>query len=132
MKYWIFLLALILPTFAFGAEPGLKDVYGGVFSGCTVASDIDEGEADRIGPLSVGFLYVVFCYDSSDFSGVACKIKQGTVTVDASSGEGSDGEAELLFAGEKRALWISPAMTYISFEPVADGTTQIGVACKMN
>lgn len=123
---------LLVATVAYSAEPGLKDIYGGVFGGCTVASDIDDGDADRIGPLTKDKLYVVFCYDSATFTGVACKVKQGSSTVDASSGEGSTGEGELLFAGEKTAIFVTSGKNYVSFEPLADGTTQIGVACIRN
>ncbi len=128
----VYIALLLMVISAHGAEPGLKDIYGGAFGGCTVASDIDEGDADRIGPLTKDKLYVVFCYDSATFAGVACKIKQGGSTVDASSGEGADGEGELLFAGEKSAVFVTSGKNYISFEPLADGTTQIGVACIRN
>lgn len=133
MKYIV--LFLLLSVEAFCAEAQFKDVYGGVFSGCTVASDLDEGgggDLNRIGPLEKDKLYVVFCYDSATYTGLACKIKQGDSTVDASSGEGSNGEAELLFSGEKTAIFITPGYRYVSFEPLADGTTQIGVACLRN
>lgn len=132
MRRLLAIFALMWCVDGMAAEAQLKDIYGGVFSGCTVATDIDEGDADRIGPLTKDKLYVVFCYDSSDFTGVACKIKQGGSTVDASSGEGADGEAELLFAGEKAAVFVTKGLDYISFEPFADGTTQIGVACRRN
>lgn len=85
---------------------------------------------NRIGPLTAGAMYSVFCYDSATFAGIACRVKQGGSTVAASTGEGSDGEGELLFAGEKSMVRIYAAATYISFEPLADGTTQVGVACK--
>jgi hypothetical protein len=131
MKYLLGLV-LLLPALLFAAEPGLKDIYGGVFTGCTVAADIDDGDADAIGPLTKDKLYSVFCYDSATFLGVACRIKQGASTVNASSGEGSDGEGELLFAGEKTMVFVTSGMDYISFEPLADGTTQVGVACARN
>lgn len=132
MKY---LIGVLLVLFAFSAEarePGLKDIYGGMFTGCTVAADIDEGEADRIGPLTKDQLYSVFCYDSATFLGVACRVLQGGSTVDASSGEGSTGEGELLLSGEKTMVFVRSNMQYISFEPLADGTTQVGVACQRN
>ena len=132
MRYLSLLLVLGV-TVAEAAEPQVKDIYGSIMTGCTVAADIDEGEADRIGPLTRDKLYSVFCYDSSDFSGVACRVKQGGSAVDASSGEGSNGEGELLFANEKTMVFVTGASNqYISFEPVADGTTQIGVACPRN
>lgn len=126
------MLTLVWVSAVYSAEPTFKDVYGGVFGGCTVASDIDDGDADRIGPLSRDKLYSVFCYDSATFAGVACRIKQGGSTVDASSGELSTGEGELLFAGEKTMVFVTSGMDYISFEPLADATTQIGVACRRN
>lgn len=135
MKRWLIIAALLLYPSAFALEPGLKDIYGGIFSGCTVAADLDEGgggDVNRIGPLTKDKLYSVFCYDSATYAGVACKVKQGGSTVDASAGEGSDGEGELLFAGEKSMIFITSNMQYISFEPLADGTTQIGVACRRN
>lgn len=132
MKY-IAVFAALLWSYAYADTVELKDVYGNATAGCTVASDIDDGDADRIGALDKNRLYVVFCYDSSDFSGVACRVKQGGSTVNASSGEGSDGEGELLLAGEKVAVWVSgDDNAYISFEPLADGTTQVGVACARN
>ena len=133
MKYLLFLFVLLC-SFIGHAEPkpDLTDIYGGMFTGCTVDTDVDEGQADSIGPLSVGYEYTVFCYDSSDFTGVACRVKQGGSTVDASSGELADGEGELLFAGEKTMLYISPENDYISFEALADGTTQVGAACRRN
>jgi hypothetical protein len=100
-----------------------------------VAADLDEGggaDLNRIGPLTAEKLYVVFCYDSATFAGLARRIKQGGSTLDASAGEGATGEGELLFAGEKVAVWTSASHNYISFEPLADGTTQIGVACRRN
>lgn len=128
-----FLLILFGILLSFPAQAGtLDDVYGAMTQGCIVASDIDEGEADRIGPLSRNKVYTVFCYDSSDFTGLACRVLQGTVTVDASSGEGSDDEAELLIAGEKTMLKTIGDNLYVSFEPLADGTTQVGVACPRN
>ena len=132
MKTLIGLGILLLAGLVYAGEPGFKDIYGGVFTGCTVAADIDDGDQDVIGPLAVNRLYSVFCYDSSTFSGVACRVKQGSSSVNASSGEGSDGEGELLFAGEKTMVWVSSGMTYLSFEPLADGTTQVGVACARN
>lgn len=128
-------LLMLLSTCALAAEPQFKDVYGGMFGGCFVASDLDEGgsgDLNRIGPLTKDKVFSVFCYDSATWQGVACKVKQGGSTVDASAGEGSDGEAELLFAGEKTMLFVTPGHNYISFEPLADGTTQIGVACIRN
>jgi len=132
MKLWVLLIAALVCSSAYAEEPQLKDIYGGVFTGCTVAADIDEGDQDVIGPLTANKLYTVFCYDSSNFTGVACRVKQGGSTVNAHTGEGSDGEGELLFAGEKAAVWTSATHNYISFEPVADGTTQVGVACRRN
>jgi hypothetical protein len=126
---------ILLGSVAYAAEPVLKDIYGGVFSGCTVASDLDEGGAgdlNRIGPLTKDKLYTVFCYDSATFAGISCRIKQGGSTVDASSGELSTGEGELLFSGEKTMVYVTSGQDYISFEPLADGTTQIGVACLRN
>lgn len=113
-------------------EQVINNVYGTAVNGCTVASDIDDGDQDLIGPLTAGKLYVVFCYDSSTFAGLACRVKQGTSSVNASTGEGADGEGELLFAGEKKAIYISNTYKYLSFEPLADGTTQVGVACRQN
>lgn len=131
MKAPAVLMALLcFPVFA--GEPKIKDVYGKMVAGCSVASDIDEGDADLLGPLEKDKLYVVFCYDSATFEGVACRVKQGGSTVDASSGEGSDGEGELLFKGEKVSVWVDDSHKYISFEPLADGTTQVGVACQRN
>lgn len=132
MTKWVLLLAALVGSSAYAAEPELKDIYGGSFTGCTVAADIDDGDADVIGPLEKNKLYSVFCYDSATFLGVACRIKQGGSTVDASSGEGSTGEGELLFAGEKSAVFVTATSNYISFEPLADGTTQVGVACRRN
>lgn len=132
MKWITVFIALFVST-AIAREADLGDVYGNGTAGCTVASDIDDGDADRIGALTRNKLYTVFCYDSATFEGVACRFLQGGSTVDASSGEGSDGEGELLIAGEKVAVWVSGAGSdYISFEPLADGTTQIGVACQKN
>lgn len=128
----VLLCMVLLPLTSFAKEPGNRDVYGGIFGGCTYAADIDEGEADRIGPLTKNKLYTVFCYDSVDFTSLACRIKQGGSTVDASSGELADGEAELFFAGEKTMAFITSGMDYMSFEPLADGTTQVGVACIRN
>lgn len=131
-------LLLILSTplaMAGDADFVLRQVYGTAKNGCTVAADIDEGgsaDLNVIGPLTTGKLYVVFCYDSATFAGVACRIKQGASTVDASAGEGSTGEAELVFAGEKIAVVVEKNAEYISFEPLADGTTQVGVACRRN
>ena len=132
MWKWFFVGTFILAASAYAREPKLKDVYGSVFGGCTVAADIDEGEADAIGPLTVNKLYSVFCYDSATFGGVACRVLQGPSTVDASATELEDGEGELLFAGEKTSVWIGSGQTYLSFEPLADGTTQLGVACPRN
>lgn len=132
MKQWALIFIALACSSAYGGEVALRDVYGGSFTGCTVASDIDDGDQDVIGPLDIDSLYVVFCYDSATFSGVACRVKQGASTVDASTGEGSTGEGELLFSGEKVAVWITTSYRYLSFEPLADGTTQIGVACKRN
>lgn len=135
MRLLTVLLAAIWLSPLSAAEPNFKDIYGNLTSGCTVAADIDEGgggDVNRIGALEPNKLYSVFCYDSATFAGVACKVKQGGSTVDASAGEGSDGEAELLFAGEKTMLFVTAGNRYISFEPLADGTTQIGVACRRN
>jgi hypothetical protein len=134
MWKWL-LVCFLMATPVLAAEPGFKEIYGGIFTGCTVASDLDEGgggDVNRIGPLVKDKLYSVFCYDSATFLGVACKVKQGGSTVDASAGEGSTGEAELVFAGTKTGVFITSDMNYISFEPLADGTTQIGVACPRN
>lgn len=132
MKYFPLLLALFFVVPAHAKQPRLHDVYGQTSGGCTVDIDIDAGQADRIGPLDAGKLYVVYCYDSSSFAGLACRIKQGGSTVDASSGELADGEGELLFAGEKRYIWIDASANYVSFEPYAAGTTQVGAACRSN
>lgn len=129
------IVLLLICSQALAAEPELKDIYGGIFGGCTVATDLDEGGAgdlNRIGPLTKDKVYSVFCYDSATYQGIACKVKQGDSTVDASSGEGSNGEAELLFAGEKTMIFVTSGENFLSFEPLADGTTQIGVACIRN
>lgn len=124
---------LALPVFAQeSTEKVLNNVYGTAYNGCTIVTDIDDGDPDRTAELTAGKLYVVYCYDSSTFAGVACRIKQGTSSVDASTGEGSSGEGELLFAGEKKAIYIDNTYKYISFEPLADGTTQVGAACRQN
>lgn len=131
---WFWIVSII-PFIAWAREPGFKEIYGKASSGCTVAADLDEGgggDVNRIGPLESYRLYSVFCYDSATFGGVACRVLQGGSTVAASTGEGSDGEGELLFAGEKKYIWVETASRYISFEPLADGTTQVGVACKQN
>lgn len=129
---WIYLFLIAFPVLGFAKEPGFKDIYGAVFGGCTYVADIDEGDADRTSQLTRNKLYTVFCYDSSDFTGIACRVKQGGSTVDASSGELADGEGELLFAGEKTMIYVTTGQDYISFEPLADGTTQVGVACIRN
>ena len=132
MKYILVLLTLGLVSSAFAKEPSLKDIYGGVFTGCTFVGDIDDGTADVTAALPINRLYSVFCYDSATFAGVACRVLQGGSAVDASSGEGATGEGELLFAGEKTMIWSSPGADFVSFEPLAAGTTQIGVACPRN
>lgn len=133
MKYtaW-FLFALLFASTALARSPTLKDVYGNVSGGCTYAADIDEGDQDVIGPLTKNKLYSIFCYDSATFAGVACRVLQGGSAVDASSVELADGEGELLVAGEKTMVWVTTGLEYISFEPLADGTTQVGVACARN
>lgn len=136
MKKLALMIALLAPAAALGQAATdtariLKSVYGAT-PGCVYVGDIDEGEADRTAQLTAGKLYSVFCYDSATFEGVACRVKQGGSTVDASSGEGATGEGELLFAGEKTMVLVTSGMDYISFEPLADGTTQIGVACPRN
>ena len=135
MKTLLFVLLFLAAVAPSYAGDTLKDVYGSL-SGCTIAQDIDEGDPDRIGPLDYkpnGKVYSVTCYDTSDWSGLRCRVLQGDSTVDASSGEGSDGEGEILQANEKTMITVTgPDNAYLSFEPFADGTTQVGVACRRN
>lgn len=92
----------------------LAQVYGAFGTACTQDADADTAQHNRLGPLTGGRRYLLYCHDGAG-AGVACECLQGTSTVDASAAVGMT-----LFAGEKVIIYVPIGKTYVSCVPFAD------------
>ena len=102
----------------FSATQTLNQIYDAYQVTCTVDADADNGEHNRVS-MAAGRRYLVWCTDSTDFTSVACRCKQGTSTVDVTSGT-SDGV--LVYENQQLFLLQKSGDTHISCDPESDNS----------